>query len=52
MGRSPSRYVIILPSLMAIGTLVRDIVALVCHVISKDHMIKGSCDFMGGSLSQ
>ena len=22
---------------------------LVCHVISQDHMIKGSCDFMGGS---
>ena len=23
---------------------------LVCHVISKDHVIKRSCDFMGGSL--
>ena len=23
---------------------------LVCHVISKDHIIKRSCDFMGGSL--
>ena len=22
---------------------------LVCHVISQDHMIKGSYDFMGGS---
>ena len=22
---------------------------LVCHVISQDHMVKGSCDFMGGS---
>ena len=24
---------------------------LVCHVISQDHMVKGSCDFMGGSPS-
>ena len=23
---------------------------LVCHVISKDHVIKRSCDFIGGSL--
>ena len=22
---------------------------LVCHVISQDHLIKGSCDFIGGS---
>ena len=24
---------------------------LVCHVISQDHMVKGSSDFMGGSPS-
>ena len=25
-----------------------DITVLVCHMISKDHMIQGSCDFIGG----
>ena len=30
----------------------RDIIALVCHVISPDHVIKGSCDFMGRSSSR
>ena len=24
---------------------------LVCHVISQDHVVKGSCDFMGRSPS-
>ena len=24
------------------------IMVLVCHLILKDHIIKGSCDFMGG----
>ena len=24
---------------------------LVCHVISQDHVIKGSCDLLGGSPS-
>ena len=27
------------------------IMNLVCHVILQDHMIKESCDFMGGSPS-
>ena len=28
-----------------------DIMALVCHMILQDHVIQGSCDFMGGTLS-
>ena len=24
---------------------------LVCHMILKDHVVKGSCDFMGGNHS-
>ena len=28
-----------------------DVVALVCHVILRDHTIKASCNFMGGSPS-
>ena len=28
-----------------------DKIAKVCHVISQDHKIKGSCDFMGESPS-
>ena len=50
IGRSPSRYFTILPSLVAIGFLVVEI-CLVYHVISKDHVIKGPLDFMGESLS-
>ena len=30
----------------------RDIIALVSHVTLQDHMIKGSCDFMGRSPSK
>ena len=30
----------------------RDIKVLVCHVISQDHVIKRSCDFIGGSSSR
>ena len=26
-----------------------DIIVLACHVITQDHMIKQSCDLMGGS---
>ena len=30
----------------------KDIMLLVCHVISQHHVIKGSCDFMGeGSVT-
>ena len=29
-----------------------DIIVLVFHVISQDHAIKGSCDFMGRSQSR
>ena len=36
---------------MAIAALVVEILFLVCHVISEDHLIKGSCDFIGGSPS-
>ena len=28
-----------------------DIMALVCHMILQDHVIQGSFDFMGGTLS-
>ena len=41
--RSLSRYVTVLPSLVAIGSVSGDIIVLVCHVISKDHEIKESC---------
>ena len=30
----------------------RDVMVLVCHVISKNHLIKVSCDFMDGSASR
>ena len=42
---SPSRYITILPSLVAI------VIVLVCRVILQDHVIKGSCDFMSKSPS-
>ena len=31
---------------------IRDIMVLVCHMISQDHNIKGSCDSMGIILSR
>ena len=46
MFRSPLRYVAIVRSMVAIGTCgSRDIILLVCHVISQDHVIKGSFDY-------
>ena len=27
-----------------------DVMALVCHVMLQNHVIKGSCDFMGRNL--
>ena len=48
MGKSPSRQVISLPSLVAIGSGSRDIIILICHVILQDHVIKGSDDFGAG----
>ena len=30
----------------------RDIMVLVCHVISQDHLINGSSDFVGRSTSK
>ena len=50
MSRSPLRQVFILQS-VAIAAVVVEILFLVCHVISEDHLIKGSCDFIGGSPS-
>ena len=51
MGRSPSRWLTILPCLVATGTLVHDIIIAACHMIFQDHMIKVSCDIMGRSTS-
>ena len=47
MGKSPSRQVITLSSLVAIGFMVVKML-LVCHVISQDHVVKGSGDFTSG----
>ena len=44
MDRSPSRLVTIVSSLVAIGIIV--VILLVCHMISQDHVIIWSCDFM------
>ena len=33
---------------MAISTVSENIMILVCHVISQDHVIKESCYFMSG----
>ena len=46
MARSPSRYVTIRPTMMAIRYC-EDVRILICHVISQNHVIKGVCDFMG-----
>ena len=41
-----------MPSLVAVGNCGSgDVVTLVCHLILQDHMIKGSCDFIGRSPS-
>ena len=47
MTWSPSSLVTILASVVAINTDSGDIMSLVCHVISEDYVIKGSCDFVG-----
>ena len=52
MGRSPSKWVAFLLSLMAIDTVSWDIMVLVCNVISQDHLLKRSCDFMGRTPSR
>ena len=49
MSGSSSWYITTLPNLVAIGIVKLEI--FVCHVISPDHMIKGSCDFKGRRLS-
>ena len=46
MEWNPSRQVTILQSLVAIATPSGVTTILVCHVISKDHMIKGLCYFI------
>ena len=51
MGGSSSLYVITLLILLAIGIVVVEMF-LICHMISQDHVIKGSCDIMGGTLSR
>ena len=53
MGESFSRYVIILPCLLAIWpNASEDIKYLICNVTSQNHIIKGSCNFMNGSPSR
>ena len=47
MTWSPSSLVTILASVVVINTDSGDIMSLVCHVISEDYVIKGSCDFVG-----
>ena len=50
MVRSSSRLVDILPGVVAIGTVVKeigDITILVYHVILQDHIIKRSRDLIG-----
>ena len=47
MTWSPSSLATILASVVAINTDSGDIMSLVCHVISEDYVIKGSCDFVG-----
>ena len=51
MVRRSSRYVSILPSLVAIGPVVVQILVLVRHTNSQDHVSNGSCDFTGRSPS-
>ena len=51
MGESSSLYVSILPGLVAIGSVVVE-TFLIFNVIVQDHVIKGSCDFMGESVSR
>ena len=46
VGRSPSRYVTILSSLVATGTLVVEIIVFVSHVTLKVHVMKVLHDFM------
>ena len=49
MVKKLSMYITILPSLVAISTVIVDILVFVCHVISQNCVIKGSYDFMGRS---
>ena len=46
VARSPSRYVTILSSLVATGTLVVEITVFVSHVTLKVHVMKVLHDFM------
>ena len=50
ISKSLLKLVIILSSLVAKDT--GNIMVLVCHVISQDPVIEGSCDFMGRSPSR
>ena len=50
MGGRSSIYVTTLQSLVAVGTV--DIMILVWHMISKGHVIKGSCEFVERSPSR
>lgn len=51
MAESSSLYAITLPNLVAVWHASED-VFLMCHIISQNHMIQGSCNFMGGTPSR
>ena len=56
MVRSHSSLVSVLARLVEIGTLIGTsneyFMALLCHMILQNHVIKWSCDFMGKSPSR
>ena len=48
IGASSLRYITILTSLVTIGIVIREI--SICRVTSRDHVLKGPCEVMDGSL--
>ena len=51
MERGSSANVANLPDLVAISIVVVEIMFLIYHVTSRDHMFKGSCNIVGESFS-
>ena len=49
-GRT-SLNVTMLPCLVAIGIVVGEIIFLISHVASSDHVFRELCNFVGGSFS-
>ena len=52
MAGSSSLHAITLPNLAAVWHHASEDVFLICHIISQNHMIQASCDFMGGTPSR